>query len=161
MMSRSKYDLALDIVRDVFKDKVDLAGQPYIGHLKRVAENVKKYRYFAAIQELDVYCIVGLLHDLIEDCPEWDVRHVGAIFMDPAICEALKLLTKPVPSADTYEDYIDHISKNDVARAVKLADLADNMDLTRLPDELTEKDIKRIKKYHKAYCFLKQVNNKQ
>jgi (p)ppGpp synthase/HD superfamily hydrolase len=160
MMPYSKYDLALDIVRDVFKDKVDLAGQPYIGHLKRVAENVKKYRCFAAVQELDVYYIVGLLHDLLEDCPEWDVRHVGAIFKDPAICEALKLLTKP-GQADTYDEYIERISKNDVARAVKLADLEDNMDLTRLNSGLTEKDIERIKKYHRAYCFLKQVFNKQ
>jgi hypothetical protein len=52
-----------------------------------------------------------------------------------------------------YEQYIANIRNDRFAKAVKLADLRDNMDLTRL-SELTEKDIERTKKYHKSYIYL-------
>ena len=41
-----------------------------------------------------------------------------------------------------------------IAKEVKIADLHDNLDLTRLPGELTDKDLKRIKKYKDALLYL-------
>ena len=46
-------------------------------------------------------------------------------------------------------EYVAAIKKNDLARTVKLADLAHNSDLSRLP-EVTEADLRRVEKYRQA-----------
>ena len=43
---------------------------------------------------------------------------------------------------------------NPLGRAVKLHDLEDNMDISRL-EQVTEKDFDRLNKYIKAYRYLK------
>lgn len=67
------------------------------------------------------------------------------------ILDALKLLThdKSVP----YMDYIRKIAENPVARAVKLADLLHNSDLSRL-DTVDEKALRRVEKYKQAVQLL-------
>ena len=42
---------------------------------------------------------------------------------------------------------------NPISRAVKLADLKDNMDLSRIA-HVTERDLERIEKYRRAVAFL-------
>lgn len=49
--------------------------------------------------------------------------------------------------------YIKNIAGDPDAKAIKLADLKDNMDTTRLK-KLRKKDIDRMEKYHKAYVYL-------
>ena len=51
-------------------------------------------------------------------------------------------------------DYVKKIKSNPIARAVKIADLKHNSDLTRL-DEITEKALKRREKYLEALELLK------
>ena len=142
--------IALNIIETAFAGKKDKGGRPYIEHLKRVAENAKNYikEDVCHHEQLEV---IGLLHDLLEDCSEWTKKHLESIFKDNLIVDSVERLTKK-PELN-YEQYIKNIQNNRYARAVKLADLKDNMDLTRL-SELTEKDIERIKKYHKSYVFL-------
>jgi hypothetical protein len=55
---------------------------------------------------------------------------------------------------ETYEEYIREISWDENAIRIKLADLKDNSDITRLKG-ISEKDIARMAKYHKAYTYLK------
>ena len=50
-------------------------------------------------------------------------------------------------------DYIEQVNKNEIARNVKIADLKHNMDLSRL-NNITDKDLKRVEKYKKAYDLL-------
>ena len=45
------------------------------------------------------------------------------------------------------------ISQSKIALKVKIADLEDNMDIRRL-DVLTEKDMKRLNRYLKAWRYL-------
>lgn len=52
-------------------------------------------------------------------------------------------------NSENYDNFIDRIIKNETACRVKLADLCDNMNLTRIENP-TEKDRERIKKYNKA-----------
>ena len=47
------------------------------------------------------------------------------------------------------------LKPNPIAKAVKLADLADNMDMSRIK-EPTEKDYKRLEKYKKAKEILEK-----
>ena len=51
-------------------------------------------------------------------------------------------------------DYVMKIKGNELARAVKLADLAHNSDLSRLPS-VTEKDLQRVEKYKQAMAALR------
>lgn len=143
---------AMNIVERAFDKKVDKGGNPYIHHLSRVAEDAKNYyngndNHFEIITE-----IIGILHDLVEDCqPKWTIKHIEAIFPDSRIYKAVDLLTKK-PDVD-YKTYIYNIKMNPYARAVKMADLKHNMDLTRLK-EINERDIERVKKYHESFMYL-------
>lgn len=133
-------DLALKIAYKSFEGKTDLAGKPYYEHLKRVSANVPDYGQ----GELK---IIALLHDILEDCPFWNEKSLRIFFSDK-IVDTIIILTKL--KSESYEQYIERILKDGWACEVKKADLEDNMNLTRL-SEITEKDIERIKKYHKAY----------
>lgn len=132
--------LAEKIITHAFAGKFDKGGKPYIEHLYRVASK------FDGRQE-----ITALLHDLIEDCPEWNTKSLSALFPD-YIVQTVDTITKR--QNESYNDYLDRVSKCEMATEIKIADLEDNMNICRLP-KLEEKDIERIKKYHTAYIFLK------
>lgn len=136
-------NIAFTIAKQSFKEKKDKAGKPYINHLLRVADKFK--------DDPKLY-VISLLHDLLEDCPEWNTKSLNCIFSDE-IVEAVELLTKD-KDLDYYE-YIDLISKNEMAKAVKISDLEDNLDVKRL-DSIGEADLHRINKYLTAYKKLKK-----
>ena len=56
----------------------------------------------------------------------------------------------PLSDDDPYDEFIGRVKTNQLAVAVKINDLADNMDIRRCK-ELSEWDVKRLKKYLKAY----------
>ena len=118
----------------------DKAGAPYLLHVLRVMMTVEK---------MDEK-IVALLHDVVEDS-EVSIEELANERFPKKILKAVELLTKT--EKKTYEDYIQEIKNNDLARVVKLADLKDNMNISRLK-ALTENDKLRIKKYRAAYKIL-------
>ena len=135
-MQQSQESLARAIAEKAHADQVDKAGAPYIGHPAHVAASV----------EGDKAKAVAWLHDVVEDTSTTfdDLRAAG---VDDEVLVALELLThdKSAP----YMEYVAAIKKNDLARTVKLADLAHNSDLSRLP-EVTETDLRRVEKYRQA-----------
>ena len=90
--------------------------------------------------------IVAILHDVIEDTSV-TVEDLKAKRFAEDILTALSLLTKK--RGQDYERYIAAISRNALARKVKIADLEDNMNLDELP-EIRDKDLARNDKYRKA-----------
>ena len=118
----------------------DRSGLPYILHPIHLAEQMTT----------EDSCVVAMLHDVLEDTDmtEEDLREEG--FTERQI-EAVKLLTRT--EEEDYFEYVRRIRENDLACAVKLADLAHNMDRTRLP-EYSEKDEARFEKYQKAVQIL-------
>ena len=56
---------------------------------------------------------------------------------------------------DEYEELTEEEFFLELSRAVKLSDLTNNMDLSRLK-KITEVDKKRLEKYKKAYKYLKE-----
>ncbi len=76
-------ELALQMAEKAFEGKTDKSGQHYINHLLRVAE-----RYNS-----DEIYTVAILHDLLEDCPEWTEKNLKCIFEDK-IVNAIVVLTK-------------------------------------------------------------------
>jgi len=128
-----------DFVKKKFEDKVDLAGQPYFDHLERVASTVPL-----------PYIITAYLHDILEDT-DTTLDELRGLGLDEDTVRSVIVLTK---GCEPYKEYIERVKRNYCARVVKMADLKDNMDITRL-NRLSARDIERIKKYHKAYIYLK------
>lgn len=138
-----------NLVYQKFKDKKDLGGNDYIHHLMRVQARMIAAVHTAYIPEYAIHA--ALLHDIYEDT---DVMPHEVIEAAGEECASIVGTLTKIPG-EKYEDYISQIvdSKNPYAIMIKLFDLIDNMDVLRLPG-FTEKDAKRIAKYHKAYRLL-------
>ena len=93
-----------------------------------------------------------MLHDTIEDT-EVTAEYLLMEGFSRNIVDAILSVTRN--KNESYEDFIKRSRLNPIGRQVKLHDLEDNMDITRL-NELTEKDICRLNKYLKAYKYLKE-----
>ncbi len=132
---------AIQIAVSAHKEQVDKSGQPYILHLIRVMD--------AGETEQEKIC--GVLHDLVEDT-DWTFEKLENEGFSEKIISALKCVTKQENEA--YNVFINRIKANPLAIKVKLNDLRDNMDITRLV-YITEKDTERLNKYLKAYQELK------
>ena len=134
----STLERAIQIATEAHKGQFDKAGREYIGHPIRVMEMGKT----------EDEKIVGVLHDVIEDT-DWTFERLEAEGFSQEIINALRCVTKTSEN-ENYDDFIDRVKKNPLAAAVKINDLTDNMDIRRLP-YLSDKDVKRLKKYLKAY----------
>lgn len=129
---------AIEIATEAHKGQFDKAGKEYIGHPLRVMEMGKS----------EEEKIIGVLHDVVEDS-DWTFEALAAEGFSEEVIAALKCVTK-LSENENYDDFIERVKKNPLAVAVKINDLTDNMDIRRLP-YLSDKDIKRLKKYLKAY----------
>ncbi len=115
--------------------QTDKAGLPYITHPERVASRL-------TTPEAKV---VGWLHDTVED------TNISVL----EIAERLGSETAAAVDAisrregEAWSDYIDRVAINPVARQVKISDLIDNSNLSRIP-HVTMKDVKRQARYNKA-----------
>lgn len=133
---------AIALASDVFQNKTDKADEPYILHCLRVMQNVRCSHPDAKI--------VAMLHDVVEDTIITfdDLRKMG--FSDNIVRTVDLLTHRP---EQPYDDYIKYIGLDDIATAVKLADLEDNSQITRLKG-LGKKDFDRMEKYHRSYTYL-------
>ena len=138
----SNFQRALEIAVEAHAGQFDRAKQPYILHPLRLAMKM----------ETEEERIVGVLHDVPEDCPDWPTLRLEKEGFSPFVIEALDLLNKPEGVA--YENYIIVIKQNPLARKVKIADLEDNMDFHRYR-HYDEKSLKNVQKYHEAWLVLK------
>ncbi|MBQ6190411.1 MAG: hypothetical protein IJK45_09595 [Bacteroidaceae bacterium] len=135
------YEKVLTLVTEKHRNQRDKAGMPYMGHLARVAEKCSG----------DEEKMVALMHDLVEDT-DVDEAFLRSYGIPEDMVDAVISLTKR--EGEDYMDFIDRVSNDSLAREVKIADLEDNMDITRLYD-LKEEDLRRLQKYHKAWRLLK------
>ena len=135
---------AIEIATEAHRGQLDKAGCDYIEHPLRV---------MAAGKSLDEK-IVGVLHDVVEDT-NWTFESLAAEGFSAEVIEALRCVTK-LSESEPYDKFIARVKRNPLAVAVKLNDLSDNMDIRRLP-YLSDKDIKRLKRYLKAYKQLTGV----
>ena len=97
--------------------------------------------------ETDEEKIVAILHDVVEDT-DWTFEALREEGFTDTIIEALKTVTKHSEDED-YDEFVQRSLKNEIGRKVKIADLRENLDVTRI-GELTDKDIERINKYKRA-----------
>lgn len=138
---------ALRLCFDAHKDQVDKSGLPYVFHPFHLAEQV----------EGEAAVCTALLHDVVEDT-EYTLQDLEKMGFPPNILEALALLTHD--EAVPYMEYVSAIGRHPTARAVKLADLRHNSDLSRL-DAVTERDLQRVEKYKAAIALLENMEKKE
>ena len=136
---------AIKIAQKAHKNQTDKFGTPYIGHVMRVMNAGKTYDEK----------IVGVLHDVIEDCPEITLEYLLQEGFPNEIVFAIECLTKNPPDQD-YTAFVKQTEKSALAVSVKINDLQDNMNLTRFNRPMTEKDMNRLNKYLTAYLYLKE-----
>ena len=131
---------ALKLCFEAHKDQTDKTGLPYVFHPFHLAE-----------QMTDEYTTVtALLHDIAEDT-NYTLNDLKEMGYPDEVITALTLLTHD--DGSEYMDYVKRLKNNPIARAVKLADLKHNSDLSRY-DKIDGNAIKRTAKYQQAIEIL-------
>lgn len=105
--------------------------------------------------------IVAVLHDALED--EQDpvkrskIIHTLKARFPLYIYEAIQCLTHKPKGEETYDEYIERVATNYLARKVKIADLSHNMDPRRIPaGQIVDKDFRRWDRYRRALIRLER-----
>lgn len=142
MIYTAKTKKALALCFEAHRDQLDKSGIPYVFHPFHLAEQM---------QDEDT-TIAALLHDVVEDT-DYTLADIKKMGFGDSVIDALALLTHD-PSVP-YIDYVAEIKKNPVAKAVKLADLRHNSDLSRL-DSVDDFAIARNEKYLEAIRLLEE-----
>lgn len=130
---------ARKLAEKVHEGAVDKAGAAYIHHPERVAS-----RLHTPEEQ-----VVGWLHDVVEDTAE-TLADIESLF-GAETAAALNAVSRR--EGEDWQAYLVRVKANPIARAVKISDLIDNSNLSRLPS-VTMKDVKRQEKYNKALQFL-------
>ena len=133
------------IARAAHIGQTDKIGVDYIEHPRRVAERFDR-------AELPRESAVAWLHDVLEDTPvsAEDLRAKG---IPEEVIVAVELLTKDESEPDL-TDYYTRIRQNQLALAVKIADIADNTDPARTANLDDETRDRLATKYRKARAAL-------
>lgn len=109
----------LSVAAQVHREQVDKAGEPKILHVIRVVARVRgpSARRVAAV------------HDALEDSDSLSLAYFRSLGLTLDEIEALDAITRR--KDETYRAYIERVARSPIAREVKLADLADNLDPKR------------------------------
>lgn len=127
---------AIEIAARAHAGQVDKAGEPYIIHPIRV---------MLRVSSIDAK-ISAVLHDVVEDS-DITIEELRAEGFSEIVLHAIEALTKR-PGENRVETAV-RAASNETARIVKLADNAENMDLSRI-SKPTEKDYERLKEYERV-----------
>lgn len=131
---------AISLAANQHEGQVDKANAPYILHPLRVMLNVPTIEHK----------IVAVLHDILEDT-ETTIEDLYQFGFQEHIIDAIVALTKK--QGETRLEAAHRARQNPIARVVKLADINDNMDLSRIQSP-TVKDFERLKEYQQVRDLL-------
>ena len=153
---------AIQIAVDAHTGQIDKGNNPYILHPLRVMLSL----------ENEEEKIVGILHDVVEDCDGWTYEKLRSEGFSENILDALRSVSKTdreeveFKSAceenklKYYLQFISRAKENKIGKKVKIADLKDNLDISRIND-ITEQDKSRLKRYQKALELLEMKYTKK
>lgn len=132
---------AIQIAAEAHAGQFDKGGEAYILHPLRVMPRMQS----------QAERIVAVLHDVVEDSAQHSFETLSREGFAPEIIEAIQAITK-LPGEGRVAA-ARRAAEHPIARLVKLADNAENMDLSRIPNP-TEKDLNRIKQYEEVRSIL-------
>lgn len=133
---------AIEIAELAHEGQVDKAGKPYIGHPLRVMNALE------TVEEK----IIAVLHDAVEDS-DLTLEDLKVAGFSNTIILAIDAITKR--EGEQLNDYLKRVMDNEIALRVKIADMTDNMDISRISNP-TEKDRERIRIYKKNIVKLQK-----
>lgn len=133
-------DQATEIATAAHEGQHDPAGNPYILHPLRV---------MAACSVLSQQ-IVAILHDVIEKS-DWTLEALRAEGLPDELAQALDAVTRR--DGEDYFDFVRRAGRNEIARAVKIADLRDNLMISRLTQPMGT-DPAQAARYRRALQIL-------
>ena len=110
-------------------------GNPHILHPLKVMMSLKS----------DNEKIVGVLHDVVEDAGDWSFERLKKEGFCEEVLDGLRSVTKTSDEED-YNEFVQRALSNAIGRAVKIADIRYNLDVTRI-GELLQKNMKWLNKY--------------
>src|SRR4051812_30261671 len=128
---------AIQLAAMAHEGQKDKGGAPYILHPLRVMQ----------AQVTDEARIVAVFHDVCEDIEGWTFERLESEGFTPELIAAVDGVTKRL--GEDYPAFVARAASNPISRAVKVADLHDNLDIRRL-SSIGEKDVQRINKYKAA-----------
>lgn len=143
METVSSLENAIRIALEAHKNQEDKAGESYILHPLRL---MLKF-------EEDDLRIAAVLHDVVEDSA-FDLDYLKKEGFSSIVLSVVEALTRR--SGETYDAFIERLAGNDLAVRIKIEDLKDNMNLTRIK-RVTNADLQRVKKYHTAQMHLMEL----
>lgn len=132
---------AIALAAKAHEGRIDRAGQPGIFHPLRLMLKMRSEKDRMA----------AVLHDVVEDTA-WTLERLREEGYPEAVVQAVDCLTRR--EAETYDEFIDRVKTSEIARRVKIADLEDNLEMSRTAHP-TEKDLARMERYRKALRELK------
>jgi (p)ppGpp synthase/HD superfamily hydrolase len=141
IFTMSTLERAIVIAAEGHAGQVDKAGAPYVLH---------PLRLMLRMPTPDAR-IVAVLHDVCEDCAGWDFERLRREGFSETVITALDSVTKR--EGEPYEDFVRRAAADPIGRAVKLADMEDNSDLSRIAAP-TQRDFDRIQRYRQAVALI-------
>lgn len=138
----STIEKAIQLAAKAHEGQLDKSGAPYIFHPLRLM--------FAVTTREEQ--MAAVLHDVVEDTPVTFEDLLAAGF-SAEVVEAVRCLTKT--DGESRIHAAGRAVRNPIARNVKLADVRDNMNMTRIPNP-TEKDFKRLEEYKQVKALLER-----
>jgi hypothetical protein len=136
-----------------------LAVDAHAGHRSGAADDpasiLHPLRVMARV-ETDAGRVVAILHDAVEQGSDRvSLARLRAEGFPEAIVAAIDCLTRR--DGEAYDEFIERLAPNGLARRVKLADLADNLDLLRR-SVLTRDDFEGLQMRLRAWHKLRQMS---
>lgn len=134
---------AISIAAAAHRGQRDKAGAAYLLHPLRLMLRM----------DSEAAMMAAVLHDVVEDS-DWTLDRLRERGFAEEVVEAVACLTHR--DGESYEEFVERVKPNALARRVKIADLEDNMNVLRI-GRLGEKDLQRLEKYHRAWRVLKEA----
>ncbi len=135
----SQSELAEKIAREAHKYEFRHGGVPYINHIQDVVNRLQSAD--------DDTKAVTWLHDVVENHPRhYDIEKLRELGISSSVTDNVDILTHRC--YESYEDYVEHVSKFPIARRVKIADILSNANGQPSPI--------KIRKYVNALSLLLQ-----
>jgi (p)ppGpp synthase/HD superfamily hydrolase len=136
---------AIALALEAHRGQTDKGGAPYILHPLRMMLRVRS----------PTERMVAVLHDVVEDSDRTleDLRRRG---FPGSVVAAVDALTRRKGEGETYEAFVRRVARHPVARRVKIADLEDNLDLSRIAAPGDE-DRARMERYQRALALLREA----
>ena len=134
---------AISIAAEAHRGQRDKAGAVYLLHPLRLMLRM----------DSEAAMMAAVLHDVVEDS-DWTLERLREGGFPEEVVEAVACLTHR--EGESYEEFVERLRDNALARRVKIADLEDNMNVLRI-GQLGPNDLQRLEKYHRAWRVLKEA----